>query len=36
MTAQQLQGTPETLENGDQVLLPDGEANEEMLDEFRY
>ena len=36
MTAQRLQGTPETLENGDQVLLPDGEANEEMLDEFRY
>jgi LCP family protein required for cell wall assembly len=36
MTSQQLQGTPQTLENGDQVLLPDGEANEEMLDEFRY
>ncbi|MDQ3637864.1 MAG: LCP family protein [Actinomycetota bacterium] len=36
MTAQQLQGTPETLENGDQVLVPDGEANEEMLAEFRY
>lgn len=36
MTSQQLQGTPETLENGDQVLVPDGEANEDMLDEFRY
>ncbi len=36
MTAQQLQGDPETLENGDQVLVPDDEANEEILDEFRY
>jgi LCP family protein required for cell wall assembly len=36
MTAQQLQGTPETLENGDQVLVPDGETNEEMLNQFRY
>ena len=36
MTSQQLRGTPKTLENGDQVLLPDDEANEEMLDEFRY
>jgi LCP family protein required for cell wall assembly len=36
MTAQQLQGDPRTLENGDEVLVPDGEANEEMLDEFRY
>ena len=36
MTAQQLQGNPETLENGDQVLVPDAEANEEILDEFRY
>lgn len=36
MTAQQLQGDPETLENGDQVLVPDDEANDEMLDEFRY
>ena len=36
MTAQQLQGDPETLENGDQVLVPDAEANEEILDEFRY
>ena len=36
MTAQQLRGDPETLENGDQVLVPDEEANREMLDEFRY
>ncbi|MDQ3363306.1 MAG: hypothetical protein M3534_16930, partial [Actinomycetota bacterium] len=36
MTAQQLQGDPRTLENGDEVLVPDGEANEEMLEEFRY
>jgi anionic cell wall polymer biosynthesis LytR-Cps2A-Psr (LCP) family protein len=35
MTAQQLQGDPKTLENGDQVLVPDDETNEEMLDEFR-
>ena len=36
MTAQQLKGDPETLDNGDQVLAPDDEANEEILDEFRY
>ena len=36
MTAQQLQGDPETLENGDQVLIPDAGANNEILDEFRY
>jgi polyisoprenyl-teichoic acid--peptidoglycan teichoic acid transferase len=36
MTAQQLKGDPETLENGDRVLVPDDEANEEILDEFRY
>ena len=36
MTAQQLQGDPETLENGDQVLVPDAEANDDILDEFRY
>jgi polyisoprenyl-teichoic acid--peptidoglycan teichoic acid transferase len=36
MTAEQLQGDPETLENGDQVLVPDGEANEPILDQFRY
>ena len=36
MTAQQLKGDPETLENGDQVLVPDAEANDDILDEFRY
>jgi len=36
MTSQQLRGDPKTLENGDQVLVPDDEANDEMLDEFRY
>ena len=36
MTAQQLEGDPQTLENGDQVLVPDAEANDDILDEFRY
>ena len=36
MTSQQLQGDPATLDNGDQVLIPDDEANKPMLDEFRY
>ncbi|HEV2742337.1 MAG TPA: LCP family protein, partial [Rubrobacter sp.] len=36
MTAQQLKGDPQTLENGDQVLIPDAEANDDILDEFRY
>ena len=36
MTSEQLKGDPETLENGDQVLVPDGEANEPILDGFRY
>ena len=36
MTAQQLKGDPQTLENGDQVLIPDNEANTPILDEFRY
>jgi polyisoprenyl-teichoic acid--peptidoglycan teichoic acid transferase len=35
MTSQQLQGTPETLANGEQVLIPDEEANAQILDEFR-
>src|SRR5215210_5784645 len=34
MTSQQLQGTPETLSNGEEVLIPDDEANEPILDEF--
>jgi polyisoprenyl-teichoic acid--peptidoglycan teichoic acid transferase len=36
MTSQQLQGTPETLPNGEQVLIPDEVANQAMLDEFRH
>src|SRR5215208_5193708 len=36
MTSQQLQGTPETLPNGEQVLIPVEEANQAILDEFRY
>lgn len=36
MTAHQLQGTPATLENGDQVLIPDPVSNTPILDEFRY
>ena len=36
MTAQQLQGDPMTRENGDQVLVPDYEANDPMLEQFRY
>jgi polyisoprenyl-teichoic acid--peptidoglycan teichoic acid transferase len=35
MTSQQLQGTPATLANGEQVLIPDEEANRQILDEFR-
>ena len=35
MTSQQLQGTPETLSDGEQVLIPDEEINEPILDEFR-
>ena len=35
MTSQQLQGIPKTLSGGEQVLLPDEEANEPILDEFR-
>jgi hypothetical protein len=36
MTSQQLQGTPETLSNGEQVLIPDEDANQAILDEFRH
>jgi LCP family protein required for cell wall assembly len=35
LTAVQLKGFPETLPSGDQVLLPDYEANEEILQDFR-
>ena len=36
MTSEQLEGAPETLENGNQVLIPDDEANGPILDQFRY
>ena len=36
MTSEQLKGTPETLPDGDQVLVPDEDANEPILDDFRY
>jgi LCP family protein required for cell wall assembly len=36
MTSAQLKGTPRTLENGNQVLVPNQEANEAILAEFRY
>ena len=36
MTSQQLKGTPETLDNGNEVLVPNDEANDPILDEFRY
>src|SRR5215208_2962934 len=36
MTSQQHQGNPETLSNGEQVLIPDEDANQDILDEFRH
>jgi LCP family protein required for cell wall assembly len=36
MTSQQLKGTPETLTDGEQVLIPDEDANQAILEEFRY
>ena len=36
MTSAQLEGTPRTLDNGNQVLVPDQEANEAILADFRY
>jgi polyisoprenyl-teichoic acid--peptidoglycan teichoic acid transferase len=36
MTSAQLKGTPKTLENGNQVLVPNQEANEAILADFRY
>lgn len=36
LTSAQLQGTPKTLDNGNQVLVPNQEANEAILAEFRY
>jgi LCP family protein required for cell wall assembly len=35
MTSEQLEGTPKTLPNGDEVLIPDDEANERILQKFR-
>ena len=35
MTSQQLKGTPETLSDGDEVLIPDDDANQAILDDFR-
>jgi polyisoprenyl-teichoic acid--peptidoglycan teichoic acid transferase len=35
MTSQQLKGIPETLPNGEQVLIPDEDANHAILDGFR-
>jgi LCP family protein required for cell wall assembly len=36
MTSEQLQGTPKTVRDGAEVLVPDDEANEPILQEFRY
>jgi LCP family protein required for cell wall assembly len=36
MTSVQLKGTPDTLRNGEQVLVPNRTANQAILEEFRY
>src|SRR5215211_5729940 len=36
LTSQQLQGTPKTLPDGAEVLIPDDEANRAILHEFRH
>jgi LCP family protein required for cell wall assembly len=36
MTSQQLQGTPQTLSDGNEVLIPDDKANQDILDDFRH
>jgi polyisoprenyl-teichoic acid--peptidoglycan teichoic acid transferase len=36
MTSAQLKGAPKTLPNENQVLVPDQEANEAVLAQFRY
>src|SRR5215212_5202108 len=36
MTVSQLKGTPKTLPNGSEVLVPNQEANESILADFRY
>jgi polyisoprenyl-teichoic acid--peptidoglycan teichoic acid transferase len=35
MSSAQLKGKPETLPNGDAVLIPDEQANERILEDFR-
>ena len=35
MTTSELEGHPESLSDGEQVLIPDEEANEEILEDFR-
>ena len=36
MTSQQLKGTPETLSDGNEVLIPDDDANKAILEDFRH
>ncbi len=36
MTANQLKGNPDTLPDGDSVLVPDEQANERILENFRH
>ncbi len=36
LTSEQLEGTPKTLRNGAQVLVPDDKANQAILQQFRY
>jgi polyisoprenyl-teichoic acid--peptidoglycan teichoic acid transferase len=36
MTSQQLQGTPRTLPDGTEVLVPNDQANQAILQKFRY
>jgi len=36
MTSQQLQGTPQTLPDGNEVLIPDDEANQDILEDFSH
>jgi anionic cell wall polymer biosynthesis LytR-Cps2A-Psr (LCP) family protein len=36
MTSVQLEGTPDTLPSGAEVLIPNGVTNKATLEEFRY
>ena len=36
VTSEQLQGTPETLPDGAEVLVPDDQANQLILEKFRH